>query len=522
MKFQPMISTLFTKLESMGARKAAGLIALVGMAVAGWVMSIQHGWINDDSVLYFEVARLMSIGQPQLAMQLFPWPFYSALIAIVHSITGHSFQSSAQYLNAVLFGLCCYVYVRLIQVCGGNQRVVLAGALILFSNIYIIGDVLPMLMRDQGFWAFTLMSYVFFISFYRHHQLKDALLWQVCIGIATLFRIEAISLLIALPLIVWFNQTLSYRERFRHYLTSNAIGIIALPILALAIGIFELIETKDLGRIAQIVEFVRGNFISQLNQLNEKSVTFGQNILGSFLKDYSLLGMCAALLAIVIAKVVHTTGFISVLLALIGYRHVESNIEPQAKRILFWVLGIHFINMLLIITAVYVLSGRYIIGFSLVLMIFSSFVLAELMCPADSTVWPQRYRKPLVTVIIIGLLLSFIKIIWPKGPSYNYEQQAVAWVKQRNTDQKAVLYISPRARYYAGEPYIGRGYDYWEYTQSIIQKNDYQRFNYLVINIESEHLKDETELILSFKGYTKTTEFFGSKKKKKLIILKKI
>jgi hypothetical protein len=84
-----------------------------------------------------------------------------------------------------------------------------------------------------------------------------------------------------------------------------------------------------------------------------------------------------------------------------------------------------------------------------------------------------------------------------------------------------VFYISPRARFYANAPYQDRGYDYWQYTQSAIENKIYQKYNYLVINIDKEHLKDEAELSKSFVGYTKATEFFGAKGKKKVIILEK-
>ena len=38
-------------------------LTTIGIVVACWIMYIQHGWINDDSVIYFETARLFSIGE---------------------------------------------------------------------------------------------------------------------------------------------------------------------------------------------------------------------------------------------------------------------------------------------------------------------------------------------------------------------------------------------------------------------------------------------------------------------------
>jgi len=64
------------------------LLSSVGMLIAAWVMYIQQGWVNDDSVLYFEAARLFSAGEWKSGLSLFPWPLYSLLIAGMHFITG--------------------------------------------------------------------------------------------------------------------------------------------------------------------------------------------------------------------------------------------------------------------------------------------------------------------------------------------------------------------------------------------------------------------------------------------------
>jgi hypothetical protein len=119
------------------------------------------------------------------------------------------------------------------------------------------------------------------------------------------------------------------------------------------------------------------------------------------------------------------------------------------------------------------------------------------------------------------MVLSFVKIIWPKSQGYNYEQEAVQWIKQHNTNNSPVFYVSPRARYYAGASYETRGYDYWNYTQNAIQSEIYLQYDYLVINLEEDHMTQEQTLINSFSGYKKVAEFLGYKSKKKMLILKK-
>jgi Dolichyl-phosphate-mannose-protein mannosyltransferase len=516
-----MTQAYIKRYHQLTEKQLAYTISAFGMFLAAWVMFIQHGWINDDSVLYFEMARLISAGQFQDAIKLFNWPLYPSLIALIHKLTTFGIHTSAQILNAGLFSLCCYGFVRLIQTCGGGEKVVGYATLLLFSSIYIVGDVLPMLLRDQGFWAFSMLSYLFLIRFYHKQKLQDAIFWQISIIIATLFRVEGISLLVGLPFVLLFNQQHDFRSRAKQYIIANAFFLLTASALLIAISALNIMQVTDLGRLNEAISFIKGSYIETANRLASKSESLGHNILGSFLDDYSLLAFCTGLLSIVIVKAISTTGWLVSLIILVGNKCTTLAMLPEAKKVLIWAMCIHFLNMLLIITSAYVLSGRYIIGFSLVVIIFAGFYLAKLFENTPESGLIQKYQKAFRIALLLIVSISFIKIILPKSADYNYEQDAVAWVKHKNTANFPVFYTSPRARFYANQPYQGRGYDFWQYTQSAIENKIYQKYNYLVINIDKEHLKDEAELNKAFAGYTKATEFFGAKGKKKIIVFEK-
>ena len=204
------------KLEKKSVAQLQFWIVLLSVLIATQVQYIQHGWINPDSVLYLEAAKFFSNGNWQAGFEVFPWPFYALCIALVNTITQLGVHFSAQLLNVLFFAIATYSYIQIIQLAGGKQKQMIAGALIWLSAQYMIGGVLEMLMRDQGFWAFFLLSIVFFIRFYQQHRLKDALLWQACIIVATLFRIEAILYLLFLPFILLFQIGLSTKQKWKH------------------------------------------------------------------------------------------------------------------------------------------------------------------------------------------------------------------------------------------------------------------------------------------------------------------
>ncbi len=157
---------LLKKLLSLSENQLQKFITLLAVLIACQVIYTQHGWINDDSVLYFEMARLFSMGEWKQGVAMFSWPFYPALISAVHQLTRFEIQTSAQVLNVLFFAITTYSFISLIRLAGGNKTTLICGGFLLLSSAYIVGDVLPMLMRDQGFWAAFLTSLVYFTRFY--------------------------------------------------------------------------------------------------------------------------------------------------------------------------------------------------------------------------------------------------------------------------------------------------------------------------------------------------------------------
>ncbi|ABE49035.1 hypothetical protein [Methylobacillus flagellatus] len=167
-------------LFSYSIRQLHFIFIALALLFASWINYIQHGWINGDSVLYFEAARLFSLGEWKAGMEVWGWPFFPFLIAGVHKLSGLDIHCSAQVLNTLLFGLATASFLQLIRESGGHKTALISGGLILFSSQYIVGDILTMLLRDQGFWAFFLTSLVFLVRYAKHYRIRDALLWQIC------------------------------------------------------------------------------------------------------------------------------------------------------------------------------------------------------------------------------------------------------------------------------------------------------------------------------------------------------
>jgi hypothetical protein len=494
------------------------LVTALGVLLTARVIYIQHGWINVDSVLYFEVARLFSIGEWKHGLALYNWPLYSAMVALVHKITGIGIQHSAQILDVIFFALTTFSFASLIRLAGGNKATIACGALLLFSSLYIVGDALPMLLRDQGFWAFLLTSLIFLIKFYRNGRLCDAMLWQFCAIVAVLFRIEAITFLLLLPLIFITNTAIVLRERIKRLIQTSLITLSLAILLIVTLLLVPSAHLSDLGRFQEVVALFGHGYLQLTQNLADKAQLMNEQVLGGYLEGYGLFGITVTLIGIVLIKSASTAGWITLGLLTVTHKTNDAKPAADAQKIFYWVSALALFNAGMIILRTFVLSSRYVIALGFMLLLLASFSFASLLRSCHGKTKESLIKKWIMIATIVILSLCLIKNIWPKRDDYNYEQNAVAFVKQHQSSADTVFYVSPRARYYAGAAYRNTGYDNWDLTSKAIKDGSIQRYDYLVINIDNSYPEREKELSEALKNHQLIKEFMAFKSRKKIMI----
>lgn len=516
---------LLQKLSALTENQLQKLFTLFAVLIACQVIYIQHGWINDDSVLYFEIARLFSIGEWKQGLALYEWPLYPALISAMHQLTQLEIQTSAQILNVLFFAITTYSFVSLIRLAGGNKTTIACGAFLLLSSAYIVGDVLPMLLRDQGFWAMFLTSLVYFIKFYRDKKLSDALLWQVCAIIAVLFRIEAITFLVCLPFVLFQQREFQIKQRFKHFFQVNSIVIFALISMLGALLIVPSLHLSDFGRLEEVATIIPRMLTEIAQTFNTKANMMREKVLGGFFDSYGMMGVVVSLAFIIIFKVISLISWPVAGIMVLG-RSIGSPTQAMQNdtRLIFcWAAAIALLNACMIIASVFILSGRYIIALGFILLIFAAFHLASLLEKIRSKQINKRWQKILLYFLIVLIALFAIKNIWPKREGYNFEQDAVAYLKQQQVPNDKVFFVTARSRYFAGAPYAGRTHEYWDYTQAAIADGSIYKYDYLVLNLYIDDQYAEREKILSEKlpQYKFAKEFYGLRNKKKVMLFEK-
>ncbi|MBC7788016.1 MAG: hypothetical protein H7Z18_11470 [Methylophilaceae bacterium] len=486
----------------------------MSMLIAWRVIYIQQGWINDDSVLYFEVARLFSLGEWQQGIKLYNWPLYPAIIGIIHAVTQLGIQRIAQVLDVLFFAITTCSYISLIRLAGGNKTTILCSVLLLFSTPYIVGDVLPMLLRDQGFWAFFLLSISYFIRFYRAPKFQTGLLWQTTAIIAVLFRIEAITFLALLPLILLSEKK---PNRIKAWTYANSLSLLAFTGIILVLIFHPTAQLADFGRLNELATIGKHSYLDITQVLTHKADMMGEQVLGGFLAEYGMVGLLLTLITIVLFKSITAAGGVVTLILAVNLKQSVNKIAPDARKIFYWLISLAVLNAVVIVINTFVLSGRYLISLGFILLVFSAFGLTTFIESSEN-----NFLKKALFILIMSLLgISFIHNLQPKSSEYNYEQQAVSWLKNQNTTNATVLYISPRVRFYAGATYTTRGYDFWQYTTTAIADGSIQKYDYLLINMMGENPNREKQLNNALPNYHLVKEFLGFKGKKKIMIFKK-
>jgi hypothetical protein len=530
LKRSPFANLMFLKkLSLVSESQLHKIITLLAVILTCQVIYIQHGWINDDSVLYFEMARLFSIGEWGQGIAHFNWPLYPALISAVHQLTQLEIQTSAQVLNVLFFTITTYSFISLIKLAGGNKTTIICGGFLLLSSAYIVGDVLPMLLRDQGFWAMFLSSLVYFVRFYRDRKISDALLWQICAILAMLFRIEAITYLAIMPFMLLKQRELQVKQTLKHFFQINIIPIFILSIITGVLLIVPSVHLDNFGRLQEAVTIFPRILTDIAQVFKTKANIMSNEVLGGFFDNFGMMGIIVSLAFIIIFKVISLIGWpVAGIMAL--NRHISRHngmpahtMQGDTQRILRWVVLLALLNAAVIIASVFVLSGRYIIALGLILLIFAAFHLASLIEKIRLKQIEKPWEKILLFIFLALLTFSAVKNTLPKRAGYNFEQDAVAYLKRQQIPNEKVFFITPRSRYYAGAPFAGRGYDYWDYTQAAIIDGSIYQYDYLAINLDIDDRYTAREKILNEKlpQYKLAKEFYGLRNKKKIMLFKK-
>jgi hypothetical protein len=358
-----------------------------------------------------------------------------------------------------------------------------AGVLVFLSSPYLLGDVVPSIVREHGFWVCLLSGLWCLMRFYTSNQFRYALGWGVALVLATLFRIEALSFLTLLPFALFFQSRYEWKTRFAMVLKAHSVLFVSLIILAVLLLNYS-IGVNNLGRLYEPMNITTKAFHEMMWGLNEKAQVYGAQVLGKWIDDYALQGLLLTLGWVVVSKVILAAGIAQSLLCIftIYNRRVISGLSAGPILVGFIMIG--FINSIFILLNNFLLSERMTSPLAFAIQICAAYGLVELYRNFQET----KKKSILISFFIVAILLAgqLGKTLWPLDRGDRYELDAVKWLESYKKPQQKVFYDSMRLRYYAGEYHDSENIE-WESVQKLFAQNDMRKYDYIVVTISRKN-----------------------------------
>lgn len=502
--------TSFSFLRKISQSQWLNIYLLAAFLIACKIMYNQHGWVNNDSLLYFEQARLIAAGQLQQAFSLFTWILYPGLLAIIHKLTGLSIHVSAISLNIICFVIFVAGFQRLLIEAGAKLRTLHWGMLLLFSTQYIVGDVLGMLLRDEGFWAAYTWGLLFWLRALKSQHWKHILQFQAAMAVAVLFRIESSAYLLALPLYALLLPHLAWSDRLKLWLKANSLA--TLTTLVVTIGLLVgALHQEQLGRLQEVFTQIERLFSERITFINQKAEILGHQVLGEDLDQYGAFSLWSSLIFIAIFKTLKVAGLPALAVILLPRQSWWSKLPEPTRHLVISTLTISFIVSLVIIFNSFILSSRYVISSGIVMLLLAAFAMAELQQR-----WPKWASKS------FAILLAALSIYsWFDKREIDLDRLAVDYIAQINPHHKPVFYDTENARFYAGKPYKDRILGRVAFPQ-LVNKNEIGQYDYFMITVSKDPsdiaYEQEAQQVLSEHRYKLVNTLYGWRKKNKALI----
>ena len=202
------------------------LVVLVSLLWSAVVL-LQNPVLNDDAYGYLRAALLFREEGLAAVFDRYGWYGYSVLIGVLDAGLPGGVKAAAHVLDAALLALLVLAFVDCAALLQPAPRTrLLAAGILLFP---LLNEMRFYVVRDFGFWAFTLLSLSQLERQRRQPGWWPACGWCLALLAATLFRLEALLLAAFTPLGAWRGT--DWRTRWQPYV---ALVLIAGLLLLLA------------------------------------------------------------------------------------------------------------------------------------------------------------------------------------------------------------------------------------------------------------------------------------------------
>ncbi|MDX2164137.1 MAG: hypothetical protein SFW07_01835 [Gammaproteobacteria bacterium] len=379
-----------------------------------YLMLLYNQPINSDGILYINTAKAFLAGGFHSASGTYNWPFYSIILAEFVSLSHLSFLASGFILNSLFTSMLIVFFILSSELLENTSKVLPWAAAIILLFPELNHDRYNIL-RDIPYYALFIFSLWSYLKYIQTEKFSYAVLWQIAILSATLFRIEGAVFLLATPLLTFLIPAYSITQKFM-----RALKLYSLTIVLGVSGIILFSHFLNFGRIPELFSYLNPNelfnvFQTQSNALKPAIGVLGQNNSGIFL--------IGGLISVFAHSFLTTLGISSFLL-IYG---IYAKLLPQNKSAIYSLIIYIFINLAVLLAFSLhnlFMNWRYTVPLVLTCLLFVPGMVEKL---------PKTGIK-----ILFCLYLAAASFI-PFGTSNAYLVKAGQWI-DLNTPSDTIIY----------------------------------------------------------------------------------
>lgn len=385
-----------------------------------------------DAAFYMDIAHQVNVHGQRVALTMFDWPWFAMLIAGTHSLTHLPLEMCAHLYCALFMAGTCTLLVDCIR-----QRVPEAthwGCLVVLA-MPAINQFRWDIIREQGFWFFCILALWLALRWDSRGGWLRAAAIYLAVAAAALFRLEALTLLVALG--VWQLPNLFLKGRRRSFLEFFWLPLVLLvPVL---VAVLPRIDWQS-GRVAYMLALIEPH--SVFANFNKLALQFGNSLTAKYSVDEAgriiLFGMLASLLI----KFVNLMGPFA-LPFLWPRAWCAWQLYWRAFRPFAWAAAAYFAVMMLFFINSQFMIGRYLSFLDVLVVPLLAVALSQF-----AKAFPRLGRA----MLVIGLLVMLANVISLGGKKTNFIASG-QWVAEHIDASAPVFYEDGRISYYAGRGY---------------------------------------------------------------------
>lgn len=430
-----MTAQIMTWARSIGPLRAA----FVGSLLLSWI-ALSGSLINRDGIYYVDAARAMLEHGFALQRHGIDWQFLSMLMAGLSAVTGLAPETSGHLLNALLMGGACSLLVAIVR-----QRLPEAAwaACLVVLAMPAYNGYRGELLREFGFWFFCLLAFRLAMRWEdAAPRWREAIACQLALGIAALFRLEAVAFYPALML--WQAFAAPPGQRLRRALMLGSLPLAGAALAGMLVGSGLVVLPNRVGYYLEAA-----NPLRTLQIIGEAAGRMSEHVFPfKYSREEAGYILFFGLLSIIPMKFLKMAGVFVVPLV---YAFVARPAKAALSRWqpLPWAFLAYLLVLVAFVTHQFFLVGRYVSLLNL---------LAVPVAAAGLVLLMQRFPRWKMVMMALALLTMAANVV-SFSPKKTHIVEAGRWLGANAHDASRVGVDNARIAYYAG----------WRVSQAVSQ-----------------------------------------------------